>query len=159
MKPVRFCVIAAFVALLFLSGRAAAQAPQDATYGFHLVSWHSHMDACPSDFGATARCNNSNPGLYAIKDRWVAGAYHNSVRKTTVYVGRRWPILKKGPLEVDVAAVAATGYPVAKVVPIVTPTVALQLGDRAAVRLLAMPKAGKWNRTHVLHLSFEIRGR
>lgn len=144
------------LALVFAAIAAPAFAQVQAV-GVHTVSWHSNGDACRADTGGRA-CNNTNPGAYVrLADGWVAGGYHNSVNKPTFYVGRSWSIAQRGRASLEVAALAATGYPVADVVPLITPTVALRVTDRGAVRLSYLPRLGKWNETHVVHLSFEVR--
>lgn len=123
--------------------------------GVHLGSVHSSPDACRA--GSGRPCNDANPGAYLRSGPWVVGGYHNSVSRPTVYAGRSWPLASLGPLSLDVAALAATGYPAAAVVPLVTPTAAWRVADRASVRLSYLPRLGRWNETHVLHLSVEIR--
>lgn len=145
------------LALAFLVASATVSAAEVVAVGVHLGSWHSNNDACRADNGGRP-CNNANPGAYArTADGWVLGGYHNSVNRPTFYVGRSWTLAARGRASLEVAALAATGYPAAPVVPLVTPTAALRLTDRSAVRLAYLPRFGKWNETHVLHLSVEIR--
>lgn len=73
--------------------------------GLHLATAHVRTDL-----------NNYNPGVYARCDAYVAGAYYNSVRRTTVYAGYVFPV---GP--VDVMVGAATGYGALR--PILVPSV------------------------------------
>ncbi len=145
------------VLVLVFAALAAPAAAQVQAIGVHTASWHSNGDVCRADNGGRP-CNNTNPGAYLrFAGGWVAGAYHNSINKPTFYVGRSWSIAQRGRASLEVAALAATGYPVADVVPLVTPTAAVRLTERAAVRLSYLPRLGKWNETHVFHLSFEVR--
>lgn len=76
--------------------------------GLHLATAHVRTDL-----------NDANPGVYARCDAYVAGVYHNSVRRTTAYVGYTYPV---GP--VDIMLGVATGYSTA-LRPVFVPSVKL----------------------------------
>lgn len=65
--------------------------------GLHIASAHP---------GSDLPVNNVNPGVFAVNsDNWVAGAYFNSLRRPTVYGGKR---LTTGPFSLTLGL--ATGY-------------------------------------------------
>ena len=122
-----------FLLLAFLAITITPAAAAEPTIGVHLVSWHSNPDACRGYINGP--CNNTNPGLYVrTSGGWVAGGYYNSVERPTVYVGRSWTLAERGRASLDVAALAATGYPAAPVIPLVTPTAAWATSTRRTPR-------------------------
>src|SRR5687768_5347830 len=69
-------LVAALIAASAFASPAAA-----GTVRLHLGSIHFPQ----RDF------NNSNPGLYYRSDAgWTAGAYRNSLRRTSAYAGHTW---------------------------------------------------------------------
>jgi hypothetical protein len=80
-------------------------------------------------------------------DNKVAGAYYNSYRKPSAYVGYRWPRVV-GP--VDITLVAVTGYPKAPVLLAPVPSIKLESGLR--VSFVPSPK----RLVSVVHLSWEF---
>jgi hypothetical protein len=107
------------------------------TYGLHLASYH------------TAHGNNNvNPGLYVRTDGDLsvqAGAYHNSLRRATVY-----GMANASLGAVTVSLGAATGYR-RDVVPMVA--LSYRVGHW---RLAYVPKFGELNKGHVFHSTYEF---
>lgn len=120
-----------------------------AAIGLHLASWHSDP-----------RFSGVNPGVYAQTDCGVvAGAYRNSERRLTVYAG--WSF-DPDDSPVWASAAIATGYgpPEGKarpVTPIAMVGLKRDLGARLRVRVGYVPRLGRFNQTHVVHLMIERR--
>lgn len=103
--------------------------------------------------------NNSNPGVYLKADvagpaylsgSYVLGTYYNSERNQSAYLARVYPLFRN----VDVAVGVISGYKRAAVLPLVVPSVRLDLWDNWVGRLSVLPKvekSGSW----VAHLSVE----
>lgn len=107
--------------------------------GVHLASAH-----IPAPEGI----NNFNPGVYIQADGWTAGAYRNSYRRPSLYLGHT---LSWGPASLFLGAV--TGYH-KPVLPLVAPSLAGPSYEGWRPRLTLIPRF-KENRTTVLHLSVE----
>jgi hypothetical protein len=123
--------------------------------GFHAGSWHSNRSACES--AGLAECRQYNPGAYVqTAGGWLVGGYQNSVDRSTFYAGRILWHAQRGPLSLDLAGVLATGYPAAKVVPLVTPTLGIRIAPRVALQVGYLPRLGKINETHVLHFGVGV---
>ncbi|MCD6674834.1 MAG: hypothetical protein LT106_18530 [Burkholderiaceae bacterium] len=118
--------LGAAAAALFFCGPANAQ-----TLLSGFVSRHSSGDYCESNPGIGIRIDS---GAWA---GWAAGAYRNSLCRTSVYVAREWTRQVAGPLHVGVLGAVATGYRWA-VIPAVLPEVVLRAG-RIEVALLVQP--------------------
>jgi hypothetical protein len=65
--------------------------------GVHIGTWHARNDHGLRDF---------NPGIYARADRWQIGVYHNSIRRTSLYVSYAVPLTERVSLNIG----AVTGY-------------------------------------------------
>lgn len=136
--------------------------------GGHIRSWHSSPERCASWADGWdgpgyyyRRCRDQTHGLLVRwggdgRWSWTAGTYRNSIDRPTVYVGAVRELARRGPLGIEVAAVAATGYRY-RVVPLVAPTLRVELGRGWAVSLLAMPRAGKVSETAVAHVTVSRR--
>ncbi|MCX8016504.1 MAG: hypothetical protein N2690_01180 [Rhodocyclaceae bacterium] len=136
--------------------------------GVHLRSWHSQPDRCSSWADGWAgpgyyyrRCRDDTKGLLVRwggdgRWSWTAGAYRNSIDRPTVYLGAVREVVRRGPISLDLAAVAATGYRW-RVVPMVAPTMRVELGRGWAVSVLAMPAVGKVSETAVVHVAISRR--
>lgn len=136
------------LAALLLAWPAAAQ-----EVGVMLGSWHSVRSAC-DDWTDGKGCEAANPGVFWRSPAgWLTGAYRNSVGRASVFGGRVWTLAERGRLRGELAALAATGYPAAPVVPVVSPLVALRVGERARIRAGWLPRLGEVNPTHVVYLS------
>lgn len=123
--------------------------------GFHAGSWHSNRSACWS--AGLEKCRQYNPGMYVqTAGGWLVGGYQNSVDRPTFYAGRILWRAQRGPVSIDLAGVLATGYPAAKLVPLVTPTVGLRVSPRVALQVGYLPRLGRVNPTHVLHFGAAV---
>jgi hypothetical protein len=151
-------LFAAVAVLMAFCGTAAAQTAGDEV-GIHTVSWHSNPDAC-TGFAAGKQCQNWNPGVYFRRNTlagspdWVAGTYYNSVQRQTVYAAAVLPLVTLGNrVRLEIAGGLATGYQYA-IVPIVMPSARVQFDKRDAMTVGWIPRAGRFNESHVLHLTF-----
>lgn len=95
MKHALWTAVAAF----FVCASASAQ-----TLLSGFVSHHFRGEFCESNPGIGVRLDS---GAWA---GWAAGAFRNSLCRTSVYVGREWQWKVAGPLHVGVIAAVATGY-------------------------------------------------
>ena len=128
-------------AALTATGARAAESTGTGTIGLHLVS--HHMPA--------KNYNNTNPGLYyRTEDGWTAGAYRNSLSRTSAYAGYTW---KFGALDITTAVV--TGY-FHKVQPLLVPSVSLFTWHGVTPRVAYIPRVEKKIGAHVLHLMVEF---
>lgn len=106
--------------------------------GLHLASWHS-MDAY----------NDVNPGAYVRCESGVQfGAFYNSERRASPYAAYVWEAER---VPAFAAVGLATGYG-----PPVSPMVmaGVKIGP---FRVGYIPKFGKYNPPHTLHVMLEIR--
>lgn len=127
-------------AVLLALGTFAAPASAE-QFGVHLGSVHFPQ----RDF------NNANPGLYwRSDDGWTAGAYRNSLRRTSAYAGLTW---QWGRLALTAGGV--TGY-ADKVQPMLVPSFAFLRIDDFSVRVAFIPRIEKRIESHVLHLMVEF---
>jgi len=163
----------------FVSAAVLCVAANAAEVGVHLASWHSEKTAVGEEY------NNSNPGMYVVADNGLtAGFYRNSLsdkalvnctykfksigqtrayRSCNEHREERWSsyvgytanteVVENVQAEVTVGLI--TGYPIAKVLPFVTPSI--RIGGDTAVRISYMPPVGKIMNTHVLHLSVSVK--
>ena len=108
--------------------------------GLHVVSLHS-----------SPGLNNTNPGVYVkTQAGYTAGTYFNSERRQSFYLGRTFNVI--GP--VDITAGIITGYKAHPVMPMLVPSVKMDLTGPYAVRLAYVPKVQKGG-AHALHLMIE----
>ena len=134
-----------FAALSFVSAACMVAAPpaEAVTVGLHLASVHLPK----RDF------NNTNPGLYVRTDGgWTAGAYRNSLNRTSAYAGYT---MEWGRLAVTGGAV--TGY-AEKVQPLLVPSMKVATLGGVSARVAFIPRVEKRIESHVLHLSLEFGG-
>jgi hypothetical protein len=123
--------------LAFVASAATAQ-----TVGVHTVSVHEH-----SGF------NNVNPGLYVRLDNGLtAGFYKNSYSRESGYLA--YTIETDRQVSVALTVGGVTGYPTARVMPLVVPSVAYHF-DQSAVRLGIVPRPPKTGSAAALHLMVE----
>ena len=119
-----------------------------AAVGLHLGS--AHVGHQPVD-----NLNPVNPGVYVeLRSGWTAGAYYNSVRRTSVYAGYQWLGPAWGPVRPAVTLGAITGYPGGPLLAVV-PSAYVDLGGWGA-RLSYIPKV-QATKVHTLHLALERR--
>lgn len=116
--------------------------------GVHLLTTHL------GDLDPDANMRRFTAGLYAVAPGGATvGAYRNSINRDTVYGGWTWRTgLNVGPLtDITLTLAAATGYPDARVVPLVAAAAALG-GSPYAPRVLWIP-----HRTQPVSLALERR--
>lgn len=136
----KVALITACIGLAGIAGPADAQ-----TIGLHLGSKHS-----------AAGYNNVNPGLYLRSaDGWTAGAYRNSVRRTSVYAGWTGGIDITSGVRAEVTAGFITGYPVAAVLPMAVPSLRVSLTDEVAARVIFIPSISPKFGAHVVSFAIE----
>lgn len=116
--------------------------------GLHLATAH---------FGAPAGANlqSATPGIYLqAPSGLTAGAYRNSHGRPSTYVGYTW---STDDGRWSVTAGAVTGYPRARVWPLLVPSLRLPLADGPgawAARVAYLPKPHS-NGASGLHISLE----
>lgn len=121
--------------------------------GVHIGSFHSNR----FDPVTHRPWNNSNPGLYARWDRWVAGTYYNSIRRQSVYAGYAYPLHDN--LDIVFGAVTGydgRGYSAKPVMPMIIPSAHFQVYKDLSVRLNLAVGVGKGSATAV-NLALEWR--
>jgi hypothetical protein len=127
-----------FILLLLFPLLANAQ-----TVGLHTISHHEH-----------AGFNNSNPGLYIREDNGLTfGFYRNSYSRESVYLGYTTET-RSGAVSAALTVGAVTGYPAAKAIALVVPSVAYHFGNNA-VRVGIIPRPPKTGASAALHLMIE----
>lgn len=150
-----FSLLLLFALLVFIfdpdSGLVAVLLVGVAFYLFpgnaHAGEWGAHLGTYHFDRGQSYQ--EVNPGVYTIQTdpqgrRWIAGAYLNSIRRPSVYLGR---VVSTG--RVDWALGGVTGYHL-PVLPLIVPSVRFAGHWRASL-LLPVDKHGGG-----LHLSYEF---
>lgn len=138
-----------------------AQAAPRHEIGLHAFSHHTAPSAClPADGN---RCRDFTPGLFyrALRPGLdpVAGYYRNSLRRPTFYYGfvatpwtsadERWSF--------EFAAVLASGYPAASLVPLVLPGLRRDLGGGWAAAVAVLPYVPEQSETFVFHFTVSRR--
>ena len=120
----------------------AIEAP--AVIGLHLGTLHSQRGLC-----------DVNPGAYAVwRSGFTAGAYKNSeCQKVSLYSG--WTCQTTGPVRVGLTAGLITGYRQAPVLPLLVPSLTVDVSLTTAVRATFVPKIEKRG-TNALHFSIEF---
>ena len=126
---------------------------QESTLGIHTVSYHNG-----------GNYNDLTPGLYLERNKFVVGAYHNSIRKTSFYGGYTWTWpLPPNPI---VNAVSFTGGLVtgyrhrgynSDIALLGATSLRHDLDNRQALRLSILPLHKSSSATYVLHLSYEVK--
>jgi hypothetical protein len=110
--------------------------------GAHMATAH---------FGADLKAET--PGLYARHSNGAtAGFYRNSYGQWSTYAAWSWQTPGK-TLALTVGAV--TGYPAARVMPLVVPSARVPLWQGAALRLAYIPKPLRHGTAAGLHLAIE----
>lgn len=111
--------------------------------GIHLGTYHSNIDE-------GYHPNNFNPGMYVeTVDNSVLGAYFNSDRKSTIYIGKT---LHKENFSLMYGL--ATGYKY-DVVPAIIPSYTISLSKEARMRMWWIPKVD--SAAEGVHFSIEWR--
>ncbi|HEV7913569.1 MAG TPA: hypothetical protein VGP22_07365 [Albitalea sp.] len=136
----RLLSVAVCAAVLAAASLASTSASAG-TVGLHLASVHT----------PARHFNNSNPGLYYRTDSgWIAGAYRNSLRRTSAYAGYTWSWKA-----LAVTGGMVTGYS-EHVQPLLVPSVLVFHNSTVGVRVAFIPRVEKRIESHVFHLSVEF---
>ena len=130
-----------------------AKADETTTLGIHTFSYHN-----------SGNYNDITPGLYVEKNNYVVGAYHNSIRQTSVYAGYTWTWpLPTNPLFQSVAFTGGlvTGYRHrgynSDIAILVATSLRHDIDERQTLRLSILPLHKSSTATYVLHLSYETK--
>ena len=141
----------ALLAHLLFQTHALAQ--ESTTLGIHTFSYHN-----------SGNYNDITPGLYLERNHFVVGAYHNSIRNTSVYAGYTWDWpLPPNPVfqAVSFTGGLATGYRHkgynSDVSLLAATSLRHDLDSRQALRLTILPLNKRSTASYVLHLSYEIK--
>jgi hypothetical protein len=100
--------------------------------GVHVASFHTER----IDETSGKPWNNANVGVYAKWDRWVGGAYYNSIRQTSVYAGYAYPLFDN--LDIVVGVVTGydgPGYSAKAIMPMVIPSAHFAITPDISVRV------------------------
>lgn len=128
-------------------------AQESTTLGVHTISYHN-----------AGNYNDTTPGLYLERNRFVIGAYHNSIRNTSVYAGYTWDWpLPPNPIfqAISFTGGLATGYKHKgynhDLSVLAATSLRHDLDNRQALRLTILPLHKRSPANYVLHLSYEIK--
>jgi hypothetical protein len=141
----------ALLAHLFFQTHVLAQ--ESTTLGIHTFSYHN-----------SGNYNDTTPGLYLERNQFVIGAYHNSIRNTSVYAGYTWGWeLPRNPVfqAISLTGGLATGYRHKgydrDLSVLAATSLRHDLDNRKALRLSLLPLHKRSPANYVLHLSYEIK--
>jgi hypothetical protein len=130
-----------------------AVAQESTTLGIHAFSYHN-----------SGNYNDTTPGLYLKRNHFVVGAYHNSIRNTSVYAGYTWDwALPPNPVfqAISFTGGLATGYRHKgynrDLSVLAATSLRHDLDNRQALRLTLLPLPKRSPANYVLHLSYEIK--
>ncbi len=139
-------VLGALMAMLSPYGSDAHAAGAGWTVGLHTVSWHDQ----PGYHSAT-------PGLYAMAPNGAtAGVLRNSQGRLGAYAGWTWQTTHTLPVRAAVTAGVVTGYSLGPVLPMVVPSVAVQITPRTALRVVLLPAWHPKQGANAANLAMEI---
>lgn len=121
---------AALICFAACQSASAMEAPVDV--GLHLGTWHSGPGFC-----------SNTPGVFA---RWQSGltigAFKNSeCERYSGYAGWTWE--SAGRVRAAITVGMVTGYKLSPVLPLVAPSIAVDLTPSIALRMTYMPKIAK----------------
>jgi hypothetical protein len=126
---------------------------EEMTLGIHTLSYHNN-----------GNYNDITPGIYLEKNNYVIGAYHNSIRSTSIYVGYTWSFPL--PPNLVIHAVSLTGglmegyrqkgY-IGEIPVFLAPTLRHDLDNLQSLRLTLLPLHKSSSANFVMHLSYEIK--
>jgi hypothetical protein len=88
--------------------------------------------------------NEVNPGIGITCNQYHAGAYYNSLRRVSTYVGRSWEWCR-GPVCGGVALMAVSGYKT----PVIAPLPMLSIGRDWRLVMIAAPRVVKYSAAFV----------
>lgn len=116
--------------LLCLSANQASNAMEaPELLGLHLTTWHSAPGFCANTPGAYAKWANG----------FTVGAYKNSeCEHYSVYAGWTWET--EGSVRAAVTLGVVTGYKLAPVLPMIAPSLVIDLTPATALRMTYIPK-------------------
>jgi hypothetical protein len=118
--------------------------------GLHLISLHAPN--CYEVERVCRRYESGTPGVYFKAPRGLTvGGYSNSYGKPSAYAG--WTF-ETDDRRFALTVAGATGYPRGAVVPLVAPSIRMNLSERLALRLAGSPRIGK-SGAGVVHLALE----
>ena len=136
-----------------LACHPAVQAQESTTLGIHTISYHN-----------SGNYNDLTPGIYVERNHYVMGAYHNSIRQTSVYAGYTWSWpLPDNPLfqAVSFTGGLVTGYRHrgynSDIAPLGVTSFRHDLDSQQALRLSILPMHKSSTATFALHLSYEMK--
>lgn len=142
-----------FVLLGHLLFQNQVLAQESTTLGVHTISYHN-----------AGNYNDITPGLYLERNHFVIGAYHNSIRNTSVYAGYTWDWpLPPNPVfqAISFTGGLATGYRHkgynSDLSVLAATSLRHDLDSRQALRLTLLPLHKRSTASYVLHLSYEIK--
>jgi hypothetical protein len=111
--------------------------------GVHIATSHHGND----------ELNSSNPGVYVRHESCAtAGAFRNSYDRWSAYAGCSWQTSNK---VFGLTVGAVTGYPAARVMALVVPSVRMPIAGGFAARISYIPKPIKSGTASGFHLSIE----
>jgi hypothetical protein len=152
LKRIGFSKVTTLSILCFAMQWSSAHA-DETTLGIHTLSYHNG-----------GNYNENTPGLYLERNNFVLGAYHNSIRNTSVYGGYTWTWpLPPNPI---VNAISFTGGLVtgyrhkgynSDIAVLAATSIRHDLDNRQALRLSILPLHKRSAATYVLHLSYEVK--
>lgn len=171
----RVLVIALIITLILIGLTESAHGQtKPLTLGVHTFSLHSNKD--PLDH---FNQNNVNLGGYVRYGDWVGGAYYNTLRRPSVYLGYMLEPLPTDRVALTLGFISGyqkerveykgncpypgyngycwdiQGYSDHKLSLMISPSVVLLRHDSYAARLGYVPRIGGVNRSSVYHLMFE----
>jgi hypothetical protein len=110
--------------------------------GVHALSLHDR-----------AGFESVTQGLYVqAPSGWTGGVLRNSLGRTSVYLGRSW---QSADGRWSLTAGGISGYPAARIVPLLVPSARVGLGAAGALRLSFIPRPPGKGGAAALHLSLE----
>lgn len=113
------------------------------TFGVHLATAHQHSDGLQS----------ANPGVYAqLASGATAGIYRNSYLRTSVYAG--WSFQTRNQ-RLALTLGAVTGYPAARLMPLIVPSARIPVHSGVALRIAFIPKPARHGTSAGVHFSIE----
>jgi hypothetical protein len=123
-----------------------------AVVGLHTVSWHDHTQLSGEPY------RSDTPGLYLRLDNGAtAGVLHNSIGRWGVYAGWSWSTDQAEPVSASMTVALITGYDAAPVVPLLAPSLRVNLADGLALRLITIPKWHPKQGASVVNVALEWR--
>jgi len=112
--------------------------------GAHLFTTH---------VGCASNCRYNTPGIYLKQENGMTlGVYNNTFGRTSAYAA--WTF-ETADGRFALTAGGVTGYLTAKVMPLISPSVKFDLGNRVSLRLVFLPRAPIHGGVNGLHMALE----